>query len=96
VGVNFHTGFLRTDGRYKEETPLTEIVRHLDYMVERVGIDHVALGSDFDGATMPTDLVNAAGLPKLMTALQDAGYGPGELAQIANGNWQRVLRSTWK
>lgn len=33
--------------------PLTEIVRHLDYMVERMGIDHVALGSDFDGAVMP-------------------------------------------
>lgn len=96
AGVNFHTGFLREDGRYKEETPLTEIVRHVDYMVERMGIDHVALGSDFDGATMPTDLVNAAGLPKLMAALQAAGYGPAELAKIANGNWQRVLRATWK
>lgn len=96
AGVNFHTGFLRADGRYKEETPLTEIVRHVDYMVERMGIDHVALGSDFDGATMPTDLVNAAGLPKLLAALQAAGYGPAELAKIANGNWQRVLRATWK
>ncbi|MBX3050931.1 MAG: dipeptidase [Caldilineaceae bacterium] len=96
AGVNFHTGFLREDGRSQEETSLTEIVRHVDYMVERVGIDHVALGSDFDGATMPTDLVNAAGLPKLMAALQAAGYGPEELAKIANGNWQRVLRATWK
>lgn len=96
AGVNFHTGFLRADGRHKEETPLTEIVRHVDYMVERVGIDHVALGSDFDGATMPTDLVNAAGLPKLMAALQAAGYGEVELAKIANGNWQRVVRATWK
>ncbi len=96
AGVNFHTGFLREDGRHKEETSLTEIVRHVDYMVERVGIDHVALGSDFDGATMPTDLVNAAGLPKLMAALKNAGYGPEELAKIANGNWQRVLRQTWR
>lgn len=96
AGVNFHTGFLREDGRYKEETFVTEIVRHVDYMVERMGIDHVALGSDFDGATMPTDLVNAAGLPKLMAALRGAGYGQDELAKIANGNWQRVLRATWK
>lgn len=96
AGVNFHTGFLREDGRYKEETFVTEIVRHVDYMVERMGIDHVALGSDFDGATMPTDLVNAAGLPKLMAALADAGYGSEEMAKIANGNWQRVLRATWK
>jgi len=96
AGANFHTGFLRQDGRSKEKTPLTEIVRHVNYMVERMGIDHVALGSDFDGATMPTDLVNAAGLPKLMAALQDAGYNAEELAKIANGNWQRVLRATWK
>jgi membrane dipeptidase len=45
---------------------------------------------------MPTDLVNAAGLPKLMAALKNAGYGPEELAKIANGNWQRVLRQTWR
>ena len=96
AGVNFHTGFLRADGRHKEETSVTEIVRHVDYMVERMGIEHVALGSDFDGATMPTDLVNAGGLPKLMAALQNAGYGPEELAKIANGNWQRVLRQTWE
>jgi len=96
VGVNFHTGFLREDGRSKEETSLTEIVRHVDYMVERMGIDHVALGSDFDGATMPTDLVNAAGLPKLMVALQAAGYRGDDLAKIANGNWRRVLRATWR
>ena len=96
AGVNFHTGFLREDGRSKEETPLTEIVRHVDYMVKRMGIDHVALGSDFDGATMPTDLVNAAGLPKLMAALQDVGYNGDDLAKIANGHWQRVLRATWK
>lgn len=96
VGVNFHTGFLREDGRSKEETPLTEIVRHLNYMVKRMGIAHVALGSDFDGATMPTDLVNAAGLPKLLSALQAAGYSGDDLAKIANGNFQRVLRATWK
>ena len=96
VGVNFHTGFLRADGRSKEVTSLSEIVRHATYMVERMGIDHVALGSDFDGAPMPTDLVNAAGLPKLMAAFVEAGFDGAALAKIANGNWQRVLRATWK
>ncbi|MBP8107038.1 MAG: dipeptidase [Caldilineaceae bacterium] len=96
VGINYHTGFLRADGQGKEVTPLTEIVRHATYMVERMGIDHVALGSDFDGAAMPTDLVNAAGLPKLMAAFVEAGFDGADLAKIANGNWQRVLRATWK
>ncbi|MCC6453583.1 MAG: dipeptidase [Caldilineaceae bacterium] len=97
VGVNFHVGFLREDGkRDAATTPLTEIVRHLDYMVERMGIDHVALGSDFDGATMPGDLRDVAGLPKLMEALAAAGYDESSQRQIAYGNWLRVLGKIWK
>jgi membrane dipeptidase len=97
VGVNFHVGFLRADGsRDGASTPLTEIVRHLDYMVERMGIDHVALGSDFDGAVMPGDLRDVAGLPKLMQALAETGYDESALRQIAYGNWLRVLGHTWR
>jgi membrane dipeptidase len=96
VGVNFHVGFLRADGRADLETSLAEIIKHLDYMVERMGIDHVALGSDFDGATMPHDLRDAAGLPKLVEALQDRGYNEQALTQIAHGNWLRVLGQTWR
>ena len=96
VGVNFHVGFLREDGgRDGATTPLTEIVRHLDYMVERMGIEHVALGSDFDGAVMPGDLHDVAGLPKLVEALTAAGYDESALRQIAYGNWLRVLEQTW-
>lgn len=95
VGVNYHIGFLREDGRSDLETSVSEIVRHVDYMVERMGIDHVALGSDFDGATMPHDLRDAAGLPKLVTALRAAGYDDDALTKIAHGNWVRVLRTTW-
>lgn len=96
AGVNFHTGFLRADGRADQETSVTEIVNHVDYMVGRMGIEHVALGSDFDGATMPQDLKDAAGLSNLMEALQDRGYTGEDLAKIAHANWVRVLRQTWK
>jgi membrane dipeptidase len=96
VGINFHTGFLREDGRAKRPTSLSEIVRHLDYVVARCGIDHVAFGSDFDGATMPGDLKDVAGLPMLMQALADRGYDRAALTKIAHGNWLRVLRATWK
>ena len=96
IGINFHTGFLRQDGRPNRPTPLTEIIRHLDYVVNRCGIDHVTLGSDFDGATMPDDLKDVAGLPKLMQALADRGYDRAALTKIAYGNWLRVLRATWK
>lgn len=95
VGINYHIGFLREDGNTQAETSLTEIVRHATYIAERIGIDHVALGSDFDGAIMPVDLKDAAGLPKLMTAFQEAGFDNDALAKIAYKNWVRVLKRTW-
>lgn len=96
VGVNYHIGFLRSDGRSDKETSLTEIVRHVNYMADRMGIDHVALGSDFDGATMPQDLRDVAGLPKLLQALRESGHDDASLKKITHANWLRVLRQTWK
>lgn len=95
VGINFHIGFLRQDGRFNEETSLSEIVRHLAYIADRIGIDHVGFGSDFDGATMPHDLVDAAGLPKLIAALREHGFDDDALEKITHKNWIRVLEKTW-
>jgi membrane dipeptidase len=96
VGVNFAVTFLREDGSLVPETPISEIVRHIDYLVERMGIDHVAFGSDFDGAVVPEELGGAAGLPKLVAALQAAGYDDAAVAKITHENWLRVLRATWR
>ena len=71
------------------------MVRHIDYLVDRLGIDGVAIGSDFDGALIPQEIGDAAGLQKLVVALQDAGYGDAELAKLCRENWFRVLRSAW-
>jgi membrane dipeptidase len=96
VGVNFAVAFLRQDGANDAGTPMSEIVRHVDYFVERMGIDHVAFGSDFDGATISEELGGVAGLPKLMGALRDAGYDDAAVAKITHGNWLRVLGATWR
>ena len=96
VGVNFHVGFLRQDGRLEPDTPLSEIVRHIDYIARRIGIEHVAFGSDFDGAIMPLDLGDVAGMPKLLQALRDHGYDEDALCKITHENWVRILRKTWK
>jgi membrane dipeptidase len=95
VGINFAVNFLREDGSQVPDTALTEIVRHVDYVAERIGIDHVAFGSDFDGAVVPDELGGVAGLPKLVAALRAAGYDDDTLAKITHGNWQRVFRATW-
>lgn len=95
VGVNFHVGFLRPDGANDENTPLSIITDHLDYMVDRMGIEHVALGSDFDGATMPAPLGDCAGLPKLIDVLVERGWSDHSLRALTHDNWIRVLRTTW-
>lgn len=95
VGVNYHKGFLRADGDPDAETSLTEIVRHARYIADRIGVEHVGLGSDFDGAHMPDDLGDVTGLPRLIAALGDAGFSEAEVRAIAHENWLRVLEATW-
>ncbi|MDW9803826.1 peptidase [Sinorhizobium meliloti] len=95
VGLNYATTMLRPDGQENAATPLSDMVRHVDYLVERMGIDCVALGSDFDGATIPEEIADAAGNQKLIAALEDAGYGDAELAKICRENWLRVLGQAW-
>jgi membrane dipeptidase len=96
VGINFHVGFLRADGKDERDTPILDIVRHVEYVVERIGVEHVAFGSDFDGATMPDELGDVSGLPKLIAALRAHGFGNEDLARITHENWLRVLRQTWR
>ena len=97
VGLNFAVSFLHPEG--SEDTSATTIetmIRHIDYLVERIGINRVALGSDFDGTDIPDELGDVSGLPKLLAALRASGYGEEELRKIAHENWLRVLRLTWK
>jgi membrane dipeptidase len=95
VGVNFAVSFLREDGGQVPATPLSEIVRHVDYIAGRIGIDHVAFGSDFDGALVSEELGGIAGFPKLVEALQTGGFDEEAVAKITHRNWLRVLGDTW-
>jgi membrane dipeptidase len=56
----------------------------------------VALGSDFDGATIPAGLGDVTGLPKLLRGLRDVGFGEDELEGICWQNWRRVLGAWWR
>jgi membrane dipeptidase len=71
-------------------------VRHVDHLVERMGVDHVGFGSDFDGCLVSEELGGVAGLPKLVEALRARGYDDDALAKITHENWLRVLRATWR
>lgn len=95
VGVNFASGFLRTDGRMLADTPLETIVRHADHLIEQVGVDGVGFGSDFDGAVIPAEIKDAAGLPKLLAAFRAAGYDEPTLRKLCFDNWLSVLERSW-
>jgi membrane dipeptidase len=95
VGVNFATSFLRADGRKDAGTSLEEVIRHFDHLVAHVGEDGVGFGSDFDGATVPEPIGDAAGLPRLVEAMRRHGYGEALLRKLAYENWIRVLARTW-
>jgi membrane dipeptidase len=95
VGVNFAVPFLREDGDRHAPTTVDAIVRHVEYLLEKVGEDGVGFGSDLDGATMPGDMKDVAGFPLLVDALAARGYSQALLEKICYGNWLRVLEATW-
>ena len=91
VGLNFASGFLREDGEKTADTALVVMIRHLDHLLDHLGEDGVALGSDFDGAVIPKAIGTAAGLPNLITAMTDAGYGKALIAKICHQNWLNMI-----
>jgi len=95
VGVNFATSFLRPDGRQDADTPVDIVVDHLVHLIDRVGEDGVGIGSDFDGARMPSGIANAAGLPNLVAAMRARGFGEPLIDKVCFTNWLRVLGQTW-
>ena len=89
--------WLRLEREYMEAGKLprvdwTAIVEHIDHAVKLVGAEHVGLGSDFDGATMPTGLEDASCLPRITEALLKKGYSRRDIQNILGGNTLRVMK----
>ena len=69
----------------------TTIIEHIDHAVKVAGIDHVGLGSDFDGAVMPYGMEDASKLPKITEALLKKGYSEGDVKKILGENTLRLM-----
>ncbi len=95
VGLNYATGFLREDGRWDSLTDISVMLRHVEHLLRYAGEDNVGLGSDFDGARIPSVIGNVTGAPKLLDTFREAGFGPVLIEKVARGNWLRVLEKTW-
>jgi membrane dipeptidase len=70
-----------------------KIVEHIDHVMRLVGPDHVGLGSDFDGASMPDGMEDCSKLPKLTEALVRKGYADEDIRKILGGNTLRVMEA---
>ncbi|MEN9578046.1 MAG: hypothetical protein RJA70_1055 [Pseudomonadota bacterium] len=92
IGINFHSPFLVASGGRAE---LDDVVRHIQHAVAVAGIDHVAIGSDFEGGiSPPTALSDVRGFPKLAASLLAAGLSRGQVAKVFGLNARRVLCDT--
>jgi membrane dipeptidase len=96
VGIVYASVFIRPDFVDDADFPLSLIAAHARHVADRIGTRHVALGSDFDGATMPAALGGVAGLQKLVEALREAGFEGEELEDVCWRNWRRVLGEWWR
>jgi membrane dipeptidase len=72
------------------------IVAHIDHVARVAGVDHVGLGSDFDGATMPLGMEDATKLPRITDALLKKGYSDADIEKILGGNILRVMEAVEK
>lgn len=91
VGLNFHVGFLREDCRQDADTPISQMIRHLEHMIGILGETGVALGSDFDGCLLPREIGGVTGLPNLVDAMRQAGFGDALVDRICHGNWLAAI-----
>lgn len=84
---------------YKEESiaiqpPMEMLLKHLDYIVNRIGVDHVGMGSDFDGiSASPKELTDVTSYPLITKALLERGYSKKDVYKIMGGNLLRVMKA---
>ncbi|MEP6691778.1 MAG: dipeptidase [Gemmatimonadaceae bacterium] len=96
INVNFYPRFIDpayAAGAPHHVTPLSVLIDHIDHIATVAGIDHVGLGSDFDGITAtPVGLDDVTTLPRIAQALIDRGYSDDDVLRVLGGNMLRVLQ----
>ena len=91
IGVTFVPSFLTP---YPEEASLQHVLDHIEHFVHVVGVEHVGIGSDFDGlgeSAPPQGLEDVSQYPRLREGLRERGFTEQEIRAIMGGNWYRIL-----
>jgi membrane dipeptidase len=90
IQINFYCTFVKQQA---DPPTIADVVDHIDHAVKIAGIDHVGIGSDFDGIECaPVGLQSVADFPHLTKALLERGYSHAQIAQLYGGNTLRLMR----
>ncbi len=92
IGIVFYPDFLTNSN----SAYIKDYVDHIDYVVNLIGIDHVGMGSDFDGATLPNDIKDSSELYKVTEELVRRGYSKEDIEKLLGKNTLRVLQEVQK
>ena len=97
VCINFYPRFLADTGKEgsaeEKNVPVSVLIDHIDHAIRVAGVDHVGLGSDFDGITaVPKGMKDVTGMPLITEGLLNRGYKPEEVKKVLGGNLLRVIR----
>lgn len=88
VQVTMYSGFLREEG----EATLNDFISHLQHAIDVAGVDHVGIGTDFDGDGKVVGCASASQLRNVTRELLRLGYNSADIEKIWGGNWLRVMR----
>lgn len=91
IQITLVSAFLRR-GAKANEVSVSTIADHVDYVARRIGIDHVGIGTDFDGGGGVSGFMHEGEAPALTAELTARGYDQGAIAKIWGGNFLRLLR----
>ena len=93
VGINFSPLFLAKD---LDKASINDVITHICYISEKIGVKHVGIGSDFDGIAMtPKGLEDARKMPNIIPLLEKEGFSQNDISLIMGGNFQRIFEKVW-
>ena len=87
VQITLYPGFLRTQG----EATVMDAVRHLEHAIDIAGIDHVGIGTDFDGDGGVRGMADASEMTNFTRLLMERNFSERDIEKIWGGNWIRVM-----
>ncbi len=94
AGVSLNFPDLNPDGSDSTAAALGLIARHMEHFAAVAGVEHVGIGSDFDGCPMPKQVPDASALPRIAGALRERGWKDSDIRRVFRDNWVRVLEQT--